>query len=56
MAETITIQVPSVTAAAIAPNPVTVGSAVLISVTVTTVSKVLTSEERRAGEYCAGEG
>ena len=50
-----TMQIPQVTAATIAPNPVSIRGAVKLSVTVTEIQVILQPETRYAGEIYAGE-
>lgn len=51
----ITITLPRITAASIVPNPVSAGATILLSVTVTEISKTLYPQEIYSGEFYAGE-
>lgn len=51
----ITIKIPTITAASIAPNPGVINAAVLISITATEISKILYPDPYYLGEIYAGE-
>lgn len=46
---------PLIISAAITPNPVTVGAAVLLQAAVIDVQSIEQTEARACGEFCAGE-